>query len=82
LWQACGLEKGLSEAHIYGMTKRLMALAALITLSGCGGFDEGAERLKCQKSNLEEPKVEECVKAARLAYDDQVRAAKSQAKNP
>jgi hypothetical protein len=62
------------------MTKRLMALAALIALSGCG-FDEGAERLKCEKANLEEPKVEECVKAARLAYD-QVRAAKSQAKNP
>jgi hypothetical protein len=63
------------------MTKRLMALAALITLSDCG-FDEGAERLKCEKSNLDEPKVEECVKAARLAHDDQVRAAKSQAKNP
>jgi hypothetical protein len=53
----------------------------LIALSGCG-FDEAAERLKCEKSNLDEPKVEECVKAARLAYDDQVRAAKSQAKNP
>jgi hypothetical protein len=63
------------------MTKRLMALAALIILSGCG-FDEAAERLKCEKSNLDEAKVEECVKAARLAYDDQIKAAKSQAKNP
>jgi hypothetical protein len=62
--------------------KRFMALTAFIALSGCGGFDESAERLKCQKTNLDEPKVEECVKAARLAYDDQVRAAKSQAKNP
>ena len=58
-----------------------MALAALIALSGFG-FDEASERLKCEKSNLDEPKVEECVKAARLAYDDQARAAKLQAKNP
>ena len=58
-----------------------MALAALIALSGCG-FDEASERLRCEKSNLDEPKVEECVKAARLAYDDQARAAKLQAKNP
>jgi hypothetical protein len=35
-----------------------------IALSGCG-FDEAAERLKCQKTNLDEPKVEECVKAAK-----------------
>jgi hypothetical protein len=63
------------------MTKTLTALAALITLSGCG-FDEAGERLKCEKSNLDRPKVEECLKAARLAYDDQARAAKSQAKNP
>jgi hypothetical protein len=56
------------------MTKTLIALAALITLSGCG-FDEAGERLKCEKSNLDQPKIEECVKAARLAY-------KSQAKNP
>ena len=49
--------------------KRFVALSAFIVLSGCG-FDEGAERLKCQKTNLDEPKVEECVKAARLAYDE------------
>jgi hypothetical protein len=53
--------------------KRFMALTAFIVLSGCG-FDESAERLKCQKTNLDEPKVEECVKAARLAYDDQVKS--------
>ena len=81
MWQAFGLEKGLSDAHIQRMTKRLMALAALIALSGCG-FDEAGERLKCEKSNLDQPKVEECLKAARLAYDDQARAAKSQTKNP
>jgi hypothetical protein len=63
------------------MTKALIALAALITLSGCG-FDEAGERLKCEKSNLDEPQVEECVKAARLAYDNEARAGKSQAKNP
>jgi hypothetical protein len=49
--------------------KRFMALTAFIALSGCG-FDEAAERLKCQKTNLDEPKVEECVKAARLAFDE------------
>lgn len=37
---------------------------SVIALSGCG-FDEAAERLKCQKTNLDEPKVEECVKAAK-----------------
>jgi hypothetical protein len=74
-------EKGLSDAHIQRMTKRLVALAALIALFGCG-FDEAGERLKCEKSNLDQPKVEECLKAARLAYDDQARAAKSQTKNP
>jgi hypothetical protein len=57
------------------MTKALTALAALITLSGCG-FDEAGERLKCEKSNLDKPNVEECLKTARLAYG------KSQAKNP
>ncbi len=56
------------EAHI-GRMKRLMALTAFIALSGCG-FDEAAERLKCQNTPLDEPKVEECVKAARLAYDE------------
>ena len=37
---------------------------SVIALSGWG-FDEAAERLKCQKTNLDEPKVEECVKAAK-----------------
>jgi hypothetical protein len=40
------------QAHMPKMAKRLMAaLAALITLSGCG-FDEAGERLKCENSNV------------------------------
>jgi hypothetical protein len=56
-------------------------LAAFFTLSGCGGFDEAGERLKCEKSNSDQPKVEECLKKARQDYHEQVEAAKSQAKN-
>jgi hypothetical protein len=69
-------------AHIGGMAKGLMALAALFALSGCG-FDEAQAKLKCEMENQgDQLKVEGCVKAARQDYHEQVEAAKSQAKNP
>ena len=65
-----------------GMAKKFMALAALMALSGCSGFDESAEKLTCDSANRgDRPRAEACLTKAKQDYHEQVEAAKSQAKN-
>ena len=66
------MESGIGRAHSGQMRITLISLAtvALLSLTGCFGWDEASERGICEKAYpSDKAKADECYRLSKLMYD-------------